>query len=266
MKVAAINDLSGFGKCSLVADIAVLSSMGIEVNPVPTAVLTAQTGFSSYYLHDMEDMVKRCNVEWKKSGEGFDGIITGYIPSLNLADQILDFTDSFKKENTLLLVDPVMGDNGKCYSNFSEGMLEKIKELTMKADIITPNLTELCLLTGTEFSKFSIEEIISIAKSVKAHELQSVVVTGIPENTNTVCNVVIHKDDATVLRSSTNGRSYSGTGDLFAASLMGNLLNGKSITDAVAKAADFISRAISKTDSTDRNYGINFEKILKTEE
>ncbi|MBP5198681.1 MAG: bifunctional hydroxymethylpyrimidine kinase/phosphomethylpyrimidine kinase [Lachnospiraceae bacterium] len=266
MKVAAINDLSGFGKCSLVADIAILSSMGIEVNPVPTAVLTAQTGFSSYFQHEMHDMVTKCKEEWEKQEEEFDGILTGYIPSVELADQITEFVDLYKKDNTVLLVDPVMGDNGKPYANYSDQMLDRIVKLTEKADIITPNFTELCILAGIEHKKYEIDEIMAIGESVKAKGSKSVIVTGIEESKDTVCNLVISDGGTAIIRSATNGRSYSGTGDLFAASVLGNVLNGHTIKESVSKAADFIKRSIEATSSTDRNYGVDFEKILKTRE
>ena len=110
MRVAAVNDLSGFGKCSLLADISVLSSMGIEVCPVPTAVLTAQTGFSSYYMHDTGDMVQHSKEEWSKMGVTFDGVLTGYMPNEQMAGSVLDFVNTFKREGAVLLVDPVMGD------------------------------------------------------------------------------------------------------------------------------------------------------------
>lgn len=270
LRVAAINDLSGFGKCSLVADISILSSMGIEVCPVPTAVLTAQTGFPSYYMHETEDMIGQSRKEWTQMGVHFDGILTGYMPDENVVSSVLDFTKSFVAKDTVLLVDPVMGDGGKPYPNYSEGMLEGIKELVSKADIITPNLTELYLLAGEAPEKAcetnvadNMEQISGLARSVMTGENQNVVVTGISSGQNELINLVVSSKEEHVIGCRYNGRSYSGTGDLFAALLIGNILNGKRIEEAAFRSADFISRAISVTTEKDRNYGVNFEEVLK---
>ncbi len=270
MRVAAINDLSGFGKCSLIADISILSSMGIEVCPVPTAVLTAQTGFPSYYMHETEDMIGQSRKEWTQMGVHFDGILTGYMPDENVVSSVLDFTKSFAAKDTVLLVDPVMGDGGKPYPNYSKGMLEGIKELVSKADIITPNLTELYLLAGEAPEKAcetnvadNIEKISGLARSVMTGENQNVVVTGISSGQNELINLVVSSKEEHVIGCRYNGRSYSGTGDLFAALLIGNILNGKRIEDAAFRSADFISRAIAATTEKDRNFGVNFEEVLK---
>ncbi|SFU85950.1 bifunctional hydroxymethylpyrimidine kinase/phosphomethylpyrimidine kinase [Butyrivibrio sp. INlla21] len=301
MRVAAVNDLSGFGKCSLLADISVLSSMGIEVCPVPTAVLTAQTGFSSYYMHDTGDMVQHSKEEWSKMGVTFDGVLTGYMPSEEMAGSVLDFVNTFNREGAVLLVDPVMGDGGKCYSNYSDAMLAKIKDLAATADIITPNLTEACLLAGAELaatgskapagesaegasdtfasdvasdeiaeialkgaaSEADRDRIVEIARRARAHAEQTVVVTGIPGEGDELYNLVVYGDKYEYICGKTNGRSYSGTGDLFAALLLGNILNGLEIVDAVKAASSFICEAIAATTSDDRNYGVDFEKVLR---
>lgn len=263
MKVAAINDLSSFGKCSLIADISILSSMGIEVCPVPTAVLTAQTGFPSYHMQALDEMILHCKEDWLKMKESFDGILTGYLPSEKQANLVLDFVNSFNVKNTVLLVDPVMGDNGKCYSNYNKSMLTRIKELVKKADIITPNLTELCLLAEVPTLKYSVHEISDIAARVRGHDKQAVVVTGISlEKSDELNNLVLHGNETDVISCKFNGISYSGTGDLFAATLLGHVLNGKDIVSAVSDTTDFISRSILTTQRSDRNYGVDFEKIL----
>ncbi len=264
-RVAAINDLSGFGKCSLIADISVLSSMGIEVCPVPTAVLTAQTGFPSYYQQDLKDMVEHCRIEWSRMGTKFDGIITGYIPHENQIDQIIDFANAFNQKNTVLLVDPVMGDGGQCYANYTDSMRLGIQKLVRKADVITPNLTELCILAGEDPTELpnNVDRILEIAKKAKANEKQKIVVTGVSLEKGELCNIAIYPGGAEVIHSKYNGLSYSGTGDLFAAALMGNLLNGETLVDAVSKTADFISESIVNTEDKDRNYGVDYELQLK---
>ena len=270
MRVAAINDLSGFGKCSLMADISVMSSMGIEVCPVPTAVLTSQTGFPSHYLHDTTDMVEHSIRDWKQRGETFDGIITGYVPSQKVLDEVQAFANAFKADHTVLLVDPVMGDNGKRYSFYSDEMLFKMKKLVAMADIITPNLTELCILADEDpvavieqvAEKKDTTLITKIADKVKSSSNQTIVVTGVALKKDEISNIIVHKNCSDIVTTGHNGRSYSGTGDLFAAALMGNVLSGKNIVEAVRITADFINRAVAATPDRDRNYGVDYEKIL----
>ena len=270
MRVAAVNDLSGLGKCSLVADLAVMSAMGIEVCPVPTAVLSAQTGFSHKHIHDIENMVANCREDYLSLGIEFDGILTGYLPSARVANEVISFVSSFANNCTVLVVDPVMADGGKCYSNYSKEMHSKISKLASMAAIITPNLTELCLLAGydAEFAKSvinkerAVDEVIAIAEKAKTHEKQSIVVTGINVSEDSICNLVVSPEETEVIECAFNGRSYSGTGDLFAASLLGGVLNGERIADAVKKSTEFISSAIDQTPEKDRNYGIDFEKTL----
>lgn len=269
MKVAAINDMSGFGKCSLMADISVLSSMGIEVCPVPTAIFTAQTGFPSYHMRDMTDDIPFFISEWKKMEENFDGILTGYMLNEREADHVIEFVKSFYKEDNVLLVDPVMGDGGRGYSNFSKAFLEKIKVLAAMADILTPNLTELCFLAGGEVREIIeekdeerlISKAIEMADRIEKKDHAAVVVTGLVMQ-GEVGNLVIKNGNAELLKSKSNEKSYSGTGDLFAASLFGNILKGKTIVQSVSLSAEFIRKAIAVTGSRSRNYGVDYELVL----
>ena len=148
-KIAVINDLSGFGKCSLTAAISAVAAMGVQPCPLPTAVLSAQTGYSSYYCDDYTDRMGNITEEWRKMDVHFDGIYTGFLSGEHQIRRVLDFIDIFYEDDTFLLVDPVMGDNGSRYPVFTSRMEAEMKALTERADIITPNLTELCLLTGT---------------------------------------------------------------------------------------------------------------------
>ena len=146
-KIAVINDLSGFGRCSLTAAISVIAAMGIQPCPLPTAILTAQTGYPSYYCDDYTEKMEHFRSEWAKMGQSFDGIYTGFVASEEQITQIFHFIGTFDTENTFLLVDPVMGDDGRTYRMFTPKLLEQMKKLALRADIITPNLTELALLS-----------------------------------------------------------------------------------------------------------------------
>lgn len=275
-KVAVINDLSGFGKCSLTAAIPVLSVMGVQPCPVPTAVLTNQTGFKHYHCVDMTEHINHYADIWKKNNESFDGIYSGYVANNQQVDIISDFIKAFRKSNTKILVDPVMGDNGQMYSTYTTDTCKKMCELAKTADIITPNLTELCIIAGVDYNELTqksddcnyFEMLSEIAKKVIAHQEQNIVVTGILKD-NYIYNAVFSKDNNTFVKSEAYGYSFSGTGDLFASILCGCMLNGIDIISAVNKASEFITKSIKYTienscEQIDRNYGIDFEKYLYT--
>lgn len=272
-KVAVINDLSGFGKCSLTAAIPVLSVMGIQPCPVPTAVLTNQTGFKHYHCVDMTEHIHNYAEMWKKNNENFDGIYSGYVANNRQVDIISDFIKTFRKPGTKVLVDPVMGDNGQMYCTYTTDTCKKMCELAKTADIITPNLTELCILSGADYNELTskstdnnyFEILSSLAQKVIAHQEQNIVVTGILKD-NYIYNAVFSKSKSTFVKSEVYGYSFSGTGDLFASILCGCTLNNIDIISAVEKASRFISTTIKHTiqNPFDRNYGIDFEKYLYT--
>ena len=273
-KAALINDLSGFGRCSLTAAIPVISVMGIQACPLPTAVLTSQTGFKSFYCDDYTDKIDIYTKEWQKLGKSFDGICTGYLGSIEQVDKILNFIDVFKTENTLLLVDPVMADGGEMYITYTEQMCNEMKALAARADVITPNLTELCILTDKDYKEVTAKQnnpdyldyIKSIAESLINDTVKTVVVTGIQYNGNYIYNGIFTKDECEYSRTTSFDGRYSGTGDLFAAIIFGSLLKGESIKSALQKATSFIECAIEDT-AKETNYdtmdGTNFEKFLK---
>ena len=150
-KIAVIQDLSGLGKCSLTAAIPVISVMGVQAVPLPTAVLSNQTGYPSYYCDDYTEHMGQIMDEWEKRGFSPDGIYTGFLADEEQADKILDFLRRFRKEKTMVLVDPVMGDNGSAYGIYTEGLRERMIQLVRSAQVITPNLPEaLLLLYGKE--------------------------------------------------------------------------------------------------------------------
>ena len=272
MKVAAINDLSGFGKCSLVADMTVLAAMGIQCCPLPTAVLSAQTGYPSFYSKDLTGIIPEYSREWKNQSETFDGIITGFMMSHVQALNSLDFIKQFKTSSTTVLVDPVMGDDGKTYKNFSVDLLQTIREMTKEADIITPNLTELILLADESpenimklKSDSLISEIFRLSMTVGGDNGKIVAVTGIPmEDKDEVGNFILENGVSKIISSKSNKVHYSGTGDLFAAVFLGAYISGKSAFDAADLASRFIYTSVKDTPTdTSPNAGVEYEKNLK---
>lgn len=270
-KAAVINDLSGFGKCSLTAAIAVLSAMGVQPCPMPTAVLTNQCGFKEYYSCDFTDKVDNYIDIWQKIGAEFDGIYSGYVASERQIDKILEFIDVFKKDDTTVIVDPVMADNGMVYPAYTEATCQKMKKLAQCADIITPNITELCLLSDRKYDEVTalegerfVKEIEALAKGIAEENDQCVIVTGIRQD-DFICNGVFSKNDTYYSRAHLYCGSFSGTGDLFASVVCAGVLKGMTITQAVEKATHFIELSICDTikEPIDPNHGVNFEKFLK---
>ena len=276
-KAVLINDLSGLGKCSLTAAIPVLSVMGIQACPMPTAVLTSQTGFKSFYCNDCTDKLDYYTEEWKKLGFQPDGIYTGFLSSEKQVDKILNFISSFETENTLVLVDPVMGDGGRTYSLFTDTLACKMKKLVTAADVITPNLTECCILCDIDYcevvknaeSPDFIDRIAELGKALlKRYGVKIVIITGIEhkdsDGTIRVLNLVASDEEVFCVSCKKIGGSYSGTGDLFASVIFSGLLRGDSLRDTVNLAVNFIETSLHDTVNLgiDRNEGIEFEKNL----
>lgn len=277
-KIAVINDLSGFGRCSLTAAISAISVMGVQPCPLPTAVLSAQTGYPSYYCDDYTDKMEHFREEWEKMGAQFDGIYTGFLASEAQVEHIFRFLDTFYKEDTFLLVDPVMGDEGRVYAMFTDGLLKQMKELAGKADIITPNLTEICLLTDYNFSdiqnmsdtKQMIAKIEQMAQEMIRKGPKTVVVTGIryideKDKKKKIGNLVVTEQKSQLSAFPYIGGSFSGTGDLFASVIAGGMARGDDIFRIINLAGKFIEQAMkdSVMDQVEANDGVNYEKYLK---
>lgn len=273
-KIAVINDLSGFGKCSLTAAIPVISVMGVQPCPLPTAVLSAQTGYPSYYLDDYTDKMEHIRSEWKKLGAHFDGIYTGFVASEAQIDRIFEFLETFRRDDTFLLVDPVMGDDGVKYDMFTDGLLEKMKALACQADVVTPNLTELCLLTEADYEtvcglpgELKIEVLHQMADSLLQKGAKSILVTGIhliENGEEKIGNLIIDKDQCELIAFPYIGGSYSGTGDLFASIIAGGMVRGDQLRDLCKLAGRFVEAAMrdSAADQIESIAGTEFERHL----
>lgn len=267
-KIAVINDLSGFGRCSLTAALPVISALGIECCPLPTAILSNQTGYPSFFCTDYTENLTSYIDEWKKLGVKFDGILTGYLASEKQAEIIGNFIEEFADNETLVFVDPVMADDGVLYDTYNADLCEKVKKLTEKANIITPNLTELCILCGADYEKISkennTEKIAELSRSLLNNKLNNVIVTGVKKE-NEIHNIIVEKDGTSVVKSRLLDGSYSGTGDLFSSVVCGAMVTGKSVYDAVKLAAEFIKKSIENT-PTVKAYnpdGVNFQTELE---
>ncbi|BDH63171.1 pyridoxal kinase [Lysinibacillus sp. PLM2] len=277
-KVAVIQDLSSFGKCSLTAAIPVLSVMGVQACPLPTAFLSAQTDYPSFFYEDFTSKMQYFEEEWSKLDITFDGIYTGFVTGQEQINNIFRFLDKFRNPDTLVLVDPVMGDKGEAYKLFTEELLMQMTELVKRADVITPNVTECCLLTGLSYEKlhnYSSKEDFFKALEEAGNALQQqtcakVIITGVnPPSKNVekqfVGNMYLDGREIFYSEIAFNGKSYSGTGDLFASVIMGSLMRGEGLQKSLQLAQAFLTAAIhdSYLEGTPEIEGVNFEKYLK---
>lgn len=268
-KIAVISDISGFGRCSLTAALPVISVMGVQACPLPTAVLSAQTAFDGYYIDGSNDRMLNISEQWYRMDVHFDGIYTGYMTDCEQVDAVSDICRRFS-DGAKLIVDPVLGDNGCYYPAFGDDMCAKVRSLALSADIITPNLTELCLLTGEDYFALTarcnsdgyLDEVASIAERLIAEGVGTVIVTGIHRD-GRIGNLLVGEKTC-YCDCPCCGGSYSGTGDLFASIITAAAVRDIPLDRAVQLATDFIAEAINITEgeSVDRRHGVNFEKIL----
>lgn len=276
-KIAVINDLSGFGRCSLVAAISVISAMGVQPCPLPTAILSAQTGYPSYFYDNYTERMEEIRREWKKMEPHFDGIYTGFMADRKQIGQTEKVLDTFCGKKTFLLVDPIMGDEGRRFGMCTPEFLSAMRELVFRADIITPNLTELCLLTDTDYrlinqmtdEKHMLTIVEQMAKNVMAKGPSEIVVTGVRyrdagDGEEKIGNLAVKKNKTTFSAFSFVGESFSGTGDLFASVIAGAKARGDSLEASIDLAGRMIEQAMrdSAAENVPRNEGVEYEKYL----
>ena len=265
-RVAAIHDLSGFGRCSLTAAIPILSILNVQPCPMPTAVLSCQTGFSHFSFLDLTDEMKNIHTSWKKEGFKFHGIYTGFLGSKHQVDIVIDIIKDNK--DAKIFVDPVMGDGGEVYKIYDNEMCNKIIKLVKHADVVTPNLTEACLITNREYSKVDIDEnsLLEIAKDITGMGPEQIIITGIIGD-NKIGNFSYDKNtkEYYYIDVPYNNESYSGTGDVFTSIICGMLINNYDLKSAVDKATDFIYKVVKYSLNQDCNpkNGVIFEPLLK---
>ena len=270
-KAAVFNDISGFGKCSLTAALPIISALGVQCCPIPTAVLSNQTGYPSYHCHDLTEQIGAYLAEWKKLGVQFDAILTGFITGEEQAKIISEGIEEIKGENTLVVVDPVMADDGRLYKSYDVRLCREVKRLTEKANVITPNLTELCLLAQKSYkelvsltdSEDYLDHIAKTARRLLSSVLKTVIVTGVKKD-GCIYNIIVEREDSAAIKSEYLEGSFSGTGDIFACIVTAELAKGMSVAYAVKKASIFIEKGVrdALNNGSDRNDGIDFEKHL----
>jgi len=268
-KVAAIHDLSGMGRVSLTVVIPILSSMGFQVCPLPTAVLSNHTQYPHFSFLDLTDEMSKIIEEWKKLDVQFDAIYTGYLGSPKQIQIVSDFIDGFRQADSLVVIDPVLGDNGRLYTGFDEKMIVEMQQLITKADVITPNLTELFYLLGKPFKEEnSDEELKSYLRELSDKGPEVVIITSVPvRNDPHKTSVYAYNRQGSRYWKVTCPylpAHYPGTGDTFTSVVTGSLMQGDSLPIALDRATQFILQGIRATFGYeyDNREGILLEKVL----
>lgn len=267
--LAAINDLSGLGQSSLCAILPIISVMGIQACPLPTAVLSSQTdGYHDYAFQDLTALWPKYFAHWQKEAPTFDCIYSGFLGSVRQIDLIANFIENFARKHTLIAVDPVLGDGGELYDTMNEEMVVQMRRLITHADLITPNYTELCLLSRTSFQKAPALSLVEAQMRLLAEAGPiNIVTTSIPTSQEDLMLTAVFErdnDKFTVLPHEMLPAHYPGSGDIFASVLIANLLNGVSLISSVQKAADFVYEAIRLSLAQKRPFreGVALEQVL----
>ena len=278
-RLAMINDIAGFGRCSTTVSLPVISVMKVQVCPVPTSVLSNHLGFPLCHFDDYTSHMRDYIKVWGELGLTFDGLYCGFLGNEEQIDIVREFVEMFRPP--LFLLDPVMGDHGRAYSSITETHVQKMKELLPLADIITPNITEACLLTGTPWKdgEWTMQELSGLCErladicqqeSVSSGEASvgtvsgaSIVITGIRQGDSLV-NFLWDDGVYTTVSTPIAGASRPGTGDIFASILAADAVRGETLLTSVQKAANFVGLCIAGSEKagTPVQEGVVFEKYL----
>lgn len=262
MRILAINDISCVGKCSLTVALPIISAAGYTCDILPTAILSTHTGgFTGYTFRDLSEDIPSILNHWKSLGLEYDIIISGYLGSVEQVEMVKEIKGAFLKRGGTMIVDPVLGDNGKLYAHFDENFVNEMKGLCCVADVIVPNLTEACFLTDTPYRPDAeFQSVLEKLNGLCPHAS----ITGCEEGAS---STVYYTDETGALRRYSTEKvqgQFHGAGDVYAGAFVGALANGLSLEDAVRVSADFTKQAIEQTakDKTEARYGLNFESKL----
>lgn len=265
-RIVTMQDISCIGKCSLTVALPVISAMGVEAAVIPTAVLSTHTMFSGFTFHDLTGEIEPIMAHWEKEGFAFDAVYTGYLGSF---EQLAIAASLFARfaSSALKIVDPCMADNGRLYAGFTKEFAAAMKDLCAKADIICPNMTEASFLLDipyqTEYDEAYVQDVL---KQLTALGCRRAVLTGIvlEEGQLGACAYDTEKNEFFSYCTDEEAEHFHGTGDIWASTLCGAMVRGRTFEDAVAIACDFVKECIHVTlmEKNHNNYGVNFEQAI----
>jgi pyridoxine kinase len=266
-KIAVINDISGFGRCSIAVELPIISALKVQCCPLPTSIFSNHTGFESFFFDDYTDKMTSYMNEWIKLDLKFNGICTGFLGSEKQIRIVEEFLSHFKTKENITIIDPVMGDYGKMYPTYTKETCMEMKKLVRYADILTPNLTEACILTDTQYhDNWSKKELDTLAEKLSSIGPEKIVITGIQQG-KYVANFCYEKNKASyMIRTVKVGTQRSGTGDIFTSIIAADAVNGVDFHTSVRKASIFIKKCILKSIELDipLTDGVCFEELLTT--
>lgn len=264
-RIASIQDFSCIGSCSQTIALPVLSAMGVECAALPTALLSAHTAFDGFVSFDLTPQLPAIMAHWRAMQLRFDAVYTGYLASAEQVGLVGALLDGMDERPALTLIDPVMGDNGALYAGFSDAFPQAMRALCGRADVLTPNVTEACLLTGTAYSPVQdAAQTRRLLERLLELGCRAAVLTGLRVDGDMAVAALQRDGTGTLVRTSYIPEVFHGTGDLFASTCAGALVQGAPLERAVRLAADYVALTLRRTvQAPDRRwYGVNFQETL----
>ncbi|ODA41665.1 pyridoxamine kinase [Desulfosporosinus sp. BG] len=268
-RVAAIHDISCVGRCSLTVALPILSAAGFDTSVLPTAILSTHTGgFEGFTYRDLTNDIRPISNHWQSLNVKFDALYSGFLGSYEQIDLVADFFDTFRSNDTIVMVDPVMADNGVLYSIYSPEMAKGMTKLCAKADIIVPNLTEAAFLLDEDYigESYSQEYIETLLKKLAALGAKQVVLTGVSFEKDKLGAAAFNSDTSKVSYAFNDRIDgyFHGTGDVFSSTLLSGLLNDFPLEEAIQIAVNYTLKCIRMTEKLgqEERYGVCFEKAI----
>lgn len=264
-KIAVINDFCGFGRCSIAVSLPIISAMKVQCCPLPTSVFSNHTGYDSFFYTDYTQHMDAYIDEWVKLNLHFNGILTGFLGTPKQIGIVKRFLELFKRSDNITIVDPVMGDCGKLYQTYSPLLAKQMVSLVPFADILTPNLTEACILTKTEYNaNMSESELNDICVKLNSLGPKKIVISGLERGAYLENFVYECGKEPQIIRTEKIGMCRAGTGDVFSSIIAADSVNGIEFVDAIVHASSFITKVLQRTVELDlpQTDGLCFEEYL----
>lgn len=265
-KIALVNDITGFGRCSVAVALPIISALKVQCCLLPTAILSSHTGFNNFFFEDYTPKMREYINNWEKLGLNFDGICTGFLGSKEQIDIVIEFLEKFKTPNNIVVVDPVMGDYGELYCTYTKEMCKEMQNLIKFADVLTPNLTELCRLLDLPYPSETPnhEELYTLCERLSIQGPSKIVITGL-QRSGYIENYIYESNKPyKIIKVEKIGEDRSGTGDVFSSIVSACVVKGEDFASSIEKATSFISKALKFTNELNlpTNYGVCFEEFL----